>query len=200
MIIRSLKQNDAEHVTLVLENGEEIPSTLGVVTELRLFAGKTVEDAQLALLREKTARALACDHALLLLSQRAHSRKELCDKLIRKGESPEAAEAAIEWLTEHGYLDDAAFAKTVARHYSRKGYGAQRIRAELSRRGLARELWDEAMEQIAEPDEQIDAYLRRHLKNADDRKEIQKLSAALVRRGYAWEEIRAAFARLDRND
>ena len=70
MIIRCLKQSDSERVTLVLDNGEEIPSTLGVVTELRLFAGKTVEDAQLALLREKTACALAREHALMLLAER----------------------------------------------------------------------------------------------------------------------------------
>ncbi len=200
MIIRCLKQSDSERVTLVLDNGEEIPSTLGVVTELRLFAGKTVEDAQLALLREKTACALAREHALMLLAQRAHSRKELRDKLIRKGESPEAADSAIIWLVEHGYLDDAAFAKTVVRHYEQKGYGAQRIRAELSRRGIKRELWDEAMAELAEPDGQIDTFLRKRLKNADDRKEVQKLSAALMRRGYSWEEIRAAFSRLNCDD
>ncbi len=138
MILRSLKTGGSERVTLILENGEEIASTLGVITELRLYAGKDLTDAELKLLREKTAAAAARNHALLLLSQRPHSQKELYDKLVRKGESTEAAEAAVAWLADHGYLDDAAYAASVVRHYSQKGYGAQRIRGELHRRGVPR--------------------------------------------------------------
>ena len=200
MILRSLKTGGSERVTLILEDGEEIVSTLGVVTELRLYAGKDLEESELKQLRDKTAVAAARDHALLLLSHRPHSQKELRDKLIRKGESAEAADAAIAWLSEHGYLDDAGYAASVVRHYSQKGYGLQRVRAELGRRGVPRELWDEALGEIAPPDDQIERFLRSRLQNPEDRKEVQKLSAALLRRGYSWEEIRAAFQRLDRTD
>ncbi len=189
MILRSLKTGGSERVTLILENGEEIASTLGVITELRLYAGKDLTDAELKLLREKTAAAAARNHALLLLSQRPHSQKELYDKLVRKGESTEAAEAAVAWLADHGYLDDAAYAASVVRHYSQKGYGAQRIRGELHRRGVPRELGD-----------QISRILRSRLKDPEDRKEVQKLSAALLRRGYSWEDIRAAFQQYDCSD
>ncbi len=51
MILRSLKTGGSERVTLILENGEEIASTLGVITELRLYAGKDLTDAELKLLR-----------------------------------------------------------------------------------------------------------------------------------------------------
>ena len=200
MILRSLKTGGSERVTLILEDGEEIVSTLGVVTELRLYAGKDLEESELKQLRDKTAVAAARDHALLLLSHRPHSQKELRDKLIRKGESAEAADAAIAWLSEHGYLDDAGYAASVVRHYSQKGYGLQRVRAELGRRGVPRELWDEALGEIAPPDDQIERFLRSRLQNPEDRKEVQKLSAALLRRGYSWEDIRAAFQRLDRPD
>ena len=200
MILSSLKTGGSERVTLILEDGEEIASTLGVVTELRLYAGKDLDEDDLKRLREKTAMAAARDHALLLLSQRPHSQKELRDKLIRKGEDADASDAAIAWLSEHGYLDDAAYAGTVVRHYSRKGYGAQRVRAELYRRGVPRELWDDALEELSEPDDQIDRFLRSRLKNPEDKKEVQKLSAALLRRGYSWEYIPAAFQRFDAAD
>ena len=116
MILRSLKTDGSERVTLILEDGEEIASTLGVVTELRLYAGKDLGNAELSLLREKTSAAAARNHALLLLSQRPHSQKELYDKLIRKGEGKEAAESAVAWLAEHGYLDDAAYAGSGVSH------------------------------------------------------------------------------------
>ena len=200
MILRSLKTGGSERVTLVLENGEEIASTLGVVTELRLYAGKELEEAELKQLRDKTAVAAARDHALLLLSQRPHSRKELRDKLIRKGENADAADAALAWLAEHGYLDDAGYAASVVRHYTQKGYGVQRIRAEFARRGVPRELWDEALAEAAPPGDYIERFLRSRLHNPEDRKEVQKLSAALLRRGYSWEEIRAALYRLGSTD
>ena len=44
MILRSLKTGGSERVTLILEDGEEIVSTLGVVTELRLYAGKDLDE------------------------------------------------------------------------------------------------------------------------------------------------------------
>ena len=200
MILRSLKTGGSERVTLILENGEEIASTLGVVTELRLYAGKDLTDAELKLLLEKTAAAAARNHALLLLSQRPHSQKELYDKLVRKGESTDAAEAAVAWLADHGYLDDAAYAASVVRHYSQKGYGTQRIRGELHRRGVRRELWEEALQETSEPGDQISRFLRSRLKDPEDRKEVQKLSAALLRRGYSWEDIRAAFQQYDCSD
>ncbi|MGX8720894.1 MAG: regulatory protein RecX, partial [Eubacteriales bacterium] len=80
------------------------------------------------------------------------------------------------------------------------GYGAQRIRGELHRRGVPRELWEEALQETSEPGDQISRFLRSRLKDPEDRKEVQKLSAALLRRGYSWEDIRAAFQQYDCSD
>ena len=196
MIIQALHPSGTEHITLVTDDGQEIPTTLGIVTELRLFAGKPLEEAQLRLLREKSAASFARERALNLLALRPHSRKELRDKLLRKGTEPAAADAAVEWLDEHGYLDDASYAASVVRHYAKKGYGTRRITAEFSRRGIARELWDDALNELPEPDDEIDRFLRNRLKDPDNPDEIRKLSAALSRRGFSWEEIRSALNRM----
>ena len=195
MMIQTLRPSGQEHVTLVLEDGREIPTTLGLVTELRLFAGKQLEEAQLRLLQEKTAAAFARERALGLLSYRPHSEKELRDKLLRKGTAPAAADAAVEWLRDHAYLDDAGYAISVARHYAKKGYGAKRITSELYRRGILREFWDDALREIPEPDDEIDRFLRSRLKDPENPDEIRKVSAALSRRGYSWDEIRSALDR-----
>ena len=200
MIIQALHSSGTEHVTLVLDDGQELPTTLGIVTELRLFAGKQLEEAQLRLLREKSAAAFARERALNLLSLRPHSRKELRDKLLRKGSEPAAADAALDWLSDHGYLNDGTYAASVARHYAKKGYGAKRITAELYRRGIARELWDDALNNLPEPDDEIDRFLRSRLKDPENRDEVRKLSAALSRRGYSWEEIRSALRRASVSD
>ena len=200
MIIQALHPSGTEHVKLITDDGQTILTTLGIVTELRLFAGKALEEAQLRLLQEKNAVAFARERALNLIALRPHSRKELRDKLLRKGTEPTAADSAVEWLTEHGYLDDASYAASVVRHYAKKGYGAKRITSELSRRGIDRDLWDDALDELPETDNEIDRFLRNRLKDPADPDEIRKVSAALSRRGFSWEEIRNALNRLSEFD
>ena len=93
-------------------------------------------------------------------------------------------------------LDDAQYAAMCVRHYAAKGYGPGKIRNELYRRGIARELWDEALEELPEQDDRIDALLRRKLKSdTPDRAELRKAADYLYRRGFGRDEIHAALAR-----
>ena len=48
---------------------------------------------------------------------------------------------------------------------------------------------------MPEQEDRIDSFLASRLKDPEDRAQVQKVSAALLRRGYSWEEIRAALAR-----
>lgn len=193
--IRALRQTSNERVSIELDSGEEIKATLSLAAELRLYAGKALEDAELETLRASAALSLCKTRAVELLSYRPMSARELRDKLTQKGESPEAAAAAVDWLCEKGLLDDGRYAGMVVRHYAAKGYGQIRVRQELQRRGVPRELWEEALRELPEPEDKLDAYLASKLKDPGDRAQVQKVSAALIRRGFSWEEIRAALAR-----
>lgn len=195
VLISALHQTSPERVTVALEDGSEIKATLGVVAELRLYAGRRLTEAELQTLRASAALALCKNRGLELLSYRPMSAKELRDKLTEKGEERAAAEAAVTWLCEHTFLDDARYAGMVVRHYAGKGYGAGRIRQELQRRGVPRELWEEALTELPESDDKLDRFIASRLKDPSDRAQVQKVSAALYRRGFSWEEIRAALAR-----
>ena len=195
MIISALRSTAPERITLILEDGQEIPTTLGILTELRLFTGKDLDEEQLDLIRRKTSAALAREYGLTLLSNRQHSRKELGDKLLRKGTPDEAVDDALDWLEDHGYLNDGRYAGAVVRHYAAKGYGPGRIRMELTKRGISREHWDSAFGELPQTDDTIERFLRSRLRNPDDRDEVRKVSAALARRGFGWDEIKAAIER-----
>ena len=195
VLISALHQTSPERVTVALDDGSEIKATMGVIAELRLYAGRRLTEAELQTLRTSAALALCKNRGLELLSYRPMSAKELRDKLTEKGEEPTAAEAAVTWLCEQGFLDDARYAGMVVRHYAGKGYGAGRIRQELQRRGVPRELWDEALTELPESDDKLDRFIASRLKDPSDRAQVQKVSAALYRRGFSWEEIRAALAR-----
>ena len=195
MIISALHTVSSEHINILFEDGTEIRSTLGVITEMMLFRGKELDDSAVEQLRALSAKAFAVEKAVELLSYRQMSGKEMRSKLIRKGFEAEAAEAAVAKLFELRLLDDEQYAAAVVRHYTAKGYGAGRIRAELAHRGVDRDYWDEALASASGSDEKLMSYIRSHLRDPDDRDQKRKVSAALYRRGYSWDEIRSALSR-----
>ena len=146
----------------------------------------------------KSAVEAAKKKALSLLDRRDYSRAELLKKLTEKGYTDAAAGAAVGRLAELGVVDDARYAPLVVRHYAAKGYGARRVRDELLRRGIPKALWDAAMAEMPEQDESADRLLRARLRGADltDRAALNRAAAALLRRGYGWDEINAAVERL----
>ena len=93
-------------------------------------------------------------------------------------------------------LDDKNYAEMLVRHYATKGYGKYRVRDELYRRKVPKDMWDEALLQMPEQDAAIDRFVEKRLKTRNpDRAELKKLSDALTRRGYSWDEIKSAIAR-----
>ena len=54
---------------------------------------------------------------------------------------------------------------------------------------------EETLAELPENTEKLDDYIARRLKDPNDRDSVRKISAALFRRGYSWEEIRAALRR-----
>ena len=196
-IVSAMRQTSPGRVTVTLCGGEEIKTTLNVVTDLRLYSGRELDGEELNELYRASRSALARNRAMELLSRRPMSEKELIDKLIRKGEDEETAADCARWLRENGFLDDESYAAAVARHYAAKGYGPGRVRAELSRRGVDRQLWDGTIEAMPENSEKMDRFIAARLTDPEDREQVRKVSAALYRRGYSWEEIRSALRRFN---
>ena len=139
--------------------------------------------------------------ALRLLEKRDYSRKMLIDKLTEKGASDEEAAEVADWLCETGVVSDERYAGLIVRHYTRKGYGRRRITEELYRRGVSRELWEDALSQAPEADDAVYQLLANKLRGTDGFPEnIRKAQNYLLRRGYSWEEIRAALEQYQRNE
>ena len=117
---------------------------------------------------------------------------EELEQKLRSWEAGEEEAAAIaDRMEELGFLNDAAYAAQVVRYYSAKGYGERKLRDELYRRGIPRELWDEALEGAADPSAAIEEFLRKKWRGTlpDDPRELKKASDALARRGYSWSDI-----------
>lgn len=197
MLITEIKKTSSGRLSVFFEDESEVKSTLNVVSDLRLFTGKELDGAQLEELKLLSGRSIAREKALEYISRRRMSCREMQRKMLDKGFDEDTADYCVAWLLDNGFLNDESYAGAVVRHYAAKGYGPGRIRAELSRRGIARELWDGAMEEFPEDNSKIDKFISSRLTDPQDREQIRKISAALYRRGHSWEDIRRALRRFN---
>jgi regulatory protein len=135
--------------------------------------------------------------ALRILGNRNYSKQEMQSRLISKGETPENAAEAVKWLVELGYINDYDYATLIVRHYSAKGYGVARIKSELSKRGIPRDLWDEKLTELddSEMNDVAFAFLQKKLRGSNDKDDLRRAKDALVRRGFSYDDARAAVSR-----
>ena len=169
-----------------LEDGNILRVTEEELLRFGLRAGLELDggamEALAASVRASSAKAAAAD----MIGSRALSKKELTRRLVKKGSDEADAQAA----------DDAGYAAALVRHYGGKGYGPARVREELRRRGVDRELWDEALEEMPEAAEILDALIRKKCRGElSDPKEKKRVSDGLLRRGFAWSDVKAAMGR-----
>lgn len=200
MKIKSLTPitGDNSRCKIVFEDGSVLKTAVSVAADLALYTGKDLQPEELQTLQKAAETANARMRAVRIVSTTAVSDKELRRRLVRKGETQENADAAADWLRDIGALDDAELARRIARRAAAKGYGAARIRQELSVKGVPREHWDAALEDLPEPDEAIDRFIQQKFRgNSLDRKEQQRLIDALRRRGHSWTDIKAALQRYE---
>lgn len=140
------------------------------------------------------------DQALLLLSHREHSKKELTTKLKTRGHEEEEINATIERLEEMNYLNDERFAEIFVRSRLSKPLGANRIQQELIQKGINSELAKTALSEA-----NVDWFeLAKQLKErkfgeeiSTDFKEKAKQSRYLQYRGFDFEQIKYAVSSQD---
>ena len=180
----------------VLDDGSILRVGEGEVIDFALYAGRelTAEEAE-ALTRAARSSGLK-EKTLNLLTVKPQSRKELERKLEQWEASEQETAAICDRMEELGLINDASYAAQVVRHYSAKGWGEHKLRDELYRRGVPRELWQQALEQAEDSTDAIDAFIAKKLTGKQpDRALLKKVSDALVRRGFGWEEVRDALNR-----
>lgn len=138
------------------------------------------------------------ERTLRLLAFRAHSEYELRDKLTHDGASEEHIDAVIEFLYEYKLIDDRIYAERLANDLSNiKKYGRYRIIAELSRKGISREIISEVTDAMeTDEEEQLLPLMQRKLGGDFDQKSRDRAFRYFAARGYSFDDIKAAFNRL----
>ena len=134
--------------------------------------------------------------AVRIVSASSVSKRDLEERLVRKGEDPGQAREAVQWMEELHLVDDRNTSEQVVHSCISKGYGLQRAQQALYEKRIPKHYWDEALEDYPDQSEKIEAFLRSRLDADSDQKQIRKAIDALIRRGHSYGTIRRVLSDL----
>lgn len=149
----------------------------------------------------KKPRGSAMDAALRILGVRDHSVAEMEGKLRSRGFEEKEISTTVDQLLDYGYLDDEKFAQLLAR--SNSALGRRGLRAQMTKRGIAPDVWRPIVDVIDDEEEYVRALDAAHKHTSmqriltTERKVWQRrLSGYLARRGFSMQIVYSVCAAL----
>ena len=162
------------------------------VEDFGLYAGLQLSDEQLANLRESAGEMSAKMRAVRIVAASSVSKRDLEHRLVQKGEKPDQAKAAVEWMSEMSLLDDGKTAEQVVARCISKGYGRARAKQALYEKRIPKELWEDALADYPDQTNKIMEFLESRLIDGASEKDVKRAIDALLRRGHSYAAIRHA--------
>lgn len=178
------------------EDGSVMRLYRQTVQDFGLYAGQELTDAELEQLRGAAGAMSAKMRAVRIVAATSVSKKDLEQRLIHKGEDPDQAKAAVEWMSDMQLLDDRKTAEQVVSRCIAKGYGLQRARQALYEKRIPKQYWEEALQGYPDQTEHIVCFLNARLGQQWEEKDLRRAIDALLRRGHSYQQIRRGLEQL----
>jgi regulatory protein len=194
------KPDRAGRYTLRFEDGTSLRLYRQTVEDFRLFTGLELSEEELDALRTSAGQMSAKMRAVRIVTASAVSKKDLQQRLIRKGEDPRQAAEAVQWMADLDLVDDAKTARQIVNRCASKGYGLERAKQALYEKRIPKEFWEEALEDYPDQTEHIIKFLQSRLGNSWEDRDLKRAVDALLRRGHSYRDIQTALRQLDAQD
>ena len=199
----SLAAGGADEITVTFEmsDGErasKVRLLLPTEAYMRLDITKGECSTELYEQAEREAETYsAYKRGLYILGYGQCSERMLISKLAAKGHQRAAAERAVEQLRSAGYIDENSSALREAERCAAKLWGESRIRAALAEKRYSGEAISNALYALEDGGLDFDENCRKLIAASypeipTDRAQMQKLVAAVCRKGYGVSQIKAA--------
>lgn len=176
-----------------LENGHPLIDRT-ILERLNLTVGDTLSPEDVLELLKTSLCFRAKEKAIWYLASSDRSARSLHQKLSATF-GTFAAQFAVEQMQLRGYLNDEAYAMRLAQALNNQGLSARAAQQKMQQKGLGRELTVEAIARYFDEDEVTKAkklLLSKYAAKLDCAENIRKVTAALQRRGFSFNTIRAA--------
>ena len=204
MLITAIEKRKGTQCAVYIEGEYTMMLDAEIVFNKGLRSGIEVNRDEIFELQHQCDLRRTRERALYLLGYKSHTRKELFDKLTKTSNEELAAEVT-ERMEELGLINDADYAERYSRQLANsKGYGVVRIKQELNKKGIDRELAEEALEQLAQTidvDEKLKNVIhKKYMRYLGDKKGIDKTINALIRLGYRFDDIKRVLRQCSEDD
>ena len=194
------KPDRAGRYTVRFSDGSTMRLYRQTVEDYGLFSGMELTEDQVRDLRNAAGQMSAKMRAVRIVTASNVSRRDLEERLIRKGEQPDQAREAVEWMEGLDLVDDARTAVQIVSQCARKGYGIGRAKQALYEKRIPKEYWEAALAEYPDQSEHIRDFLRRQLGEDRDQRQVKRAVDALLRRGHNYNDIRRGLSALDADD
>lgn len=209
----SSQQKDPNRINVLVDGKFRFSLDISQVTDLGIRVGKEFTEEELDEFEVESQFGKLYGRALEYCIMRPHSAREVRDYLYRKtrstrvrnkrtgeikerpGVSTELTTRVFERLLSKGYIDDAKFTRWwVENRNQRKGTSRRKLQSELSSKGVASGIIEEALAVTERNDSEELAKIvsKKRAKYPDN----QKFMQYLARQGFSYDDIKAA---LDEN-
>ena len=178
------------------EDGSTMRLYRQTVEDFGLYTGKELSEAEMESLVEAAGKMSAKMRAVRIVSATSVSKRDLQQRLIQKGEDPEQAREAVQWMSDLSLLDDAKVAEQVVARCISKGYGLARAKQALFEKKVPKEFWEDALVDYPDLEEKIEDFLRSRISDPRDPREVKRAVDALMRRGHSYGAVRRVLNQL----
>ncbi len=175
--------------------------SLDTLNRHQISIGTVLDDTLLKTLKRSEDAFQLREQAFRLLARRAHSRRELRDKLRVRSHDPDLIDRLIEDFSERKYLDDSRFARSFIEEELRMRLsGPALIRDKLRQKGIDPEQINQLLSELYPPGLQAEHCRRLTLKKIKpwpvpfDRKRLTQLTGYLHNKGFSWDIIQQSIA------
>lgn len=160
---------------------------------------KEIDIATQGIYREADGVRRVREKAMVYLSYSDHTVKSMYMKLSENGFDKDDIDEVIAYLCDRGYINETDYFERFCKHYAhKKGYGRRKIEALAYQKGFSKKTIRECADSVfSEMDfDEICANQLEKLRPGDltDKKVRDKITAALMRRGFSLSEIKSAIA------
>lgn len=199
-----LQQHDRERINLYIDSVFALGISLRTLEQQGLYKGKVLSESDWQAIAQAEEIDKAYNAALVFLAARPRSSQEIRTRLRKREFPDEHIDLAIEKLAQIGLVNDAAFARFwVENRQQHRPRGARAIQAELSQKGVQRDLISEVLNELTDQDEEQErafsvarSALRRYANEPTKMAFSRKMAGLLQRRGFGFDTIKPVLDQL----
>ena len=198
--IKELIPKDKGKSAILFEDGTEVVLYKGEVRKLGLKEGMVVSEELYHQIMVEILGMRAKKRAMHLLERQDRTEKQLYDKLKQNGYPESCIEEAVSYVKSYHYIDDLRYARNYIRYHQEKK-SLQRLKMDLMRKGVSKEVIEAAIEEEYLFDEKSkirELLEKKHYSNGTmDENAKRKIYQFLLRRGFKSSDVLSVMREYD---